>query len=168
MKSLTIEAAKELLASYGLSDNTDTILRSKSAVLMTIESLEFLNQLIFPYHRDTVLITPKGAWGGRHYTVEDVVDFYLKTELSFEQLGADPGLADHEQAWYRFCIPLADSFSFEKMGPILVRPALWAEKRQCPGSLFRLLDGLHRSLVLSALCAKKNIMFQPIQAIVVS
>ena len=167
MKKLSVDTVKHMLKADIVRDNTNTLKSATHVYELDIESVEFLRTLVFPYHSNTQLVTPRGFLGGRYYTVEQVMDHFFSLDQSFQELAERTDVHQHEREWWARCHHICESFDMAKFGIIILRQANRSEMRQCPHSSFRILDGLHRVMTVVWLVSQSKINFQSIKSLVV-
>jgi hypothetical protein len=129
----------------------------------TFEDVESFLSLIWQEIDDTRLLTPSG----QPRTLRDVAERVLKSGHSLEKLASDLGfpINQHKPAWFKKCVPIAQNFSYESFGFVATVPATDSERRQSPNGSFYIYDGIHKTLVLSILLVSQQIIYDPIQAI---
>lgn len=134
---------------------------------ISIEDVESFNSLIWHCHRHTKLLTPGTLFGGKLYSLEDVTTRFFELSLSFKELYEGKIKGDYLPGWFQPCINLEKNFDYKKMNPLILTNTSNGVRRQCPNGTFQIVDGVHRSLVLSVLIKRKMIQFEPLKAILI-
>lgn len=128
-----------------------------------LPSLEFLLGLVFHYHKNTAVLTPNRWWGGgRLYPFADVIDRLYQQKWQFQDLAAGKISGNYLPDFFRVCQEIYQAFDYEKMGALVLRPLNVAEKKDCPNSFFRIIDGMHRALVLAYRCKEEPSFFKKV------
>lgn len=170
MKTITIEEAKQIIHAQNGFDNGSFKRKIRNAKLLyyfTIEDSEFLYKLIWHYRKETQVLTPGTWYGGKLYTIGDVADYMIEQGWTLEDLHQGKVKGTYSPDWFESCTKIATQFDYAKFGVLFVQPAHHHEKRDCPYSLFRSIDGAHRLLTLSYLLKTKQISFSPMPIICV-
>jgi hypothetical protein len=141
---------------------------AKKIYLTTLDSQEIFFDLIWHYCKDSLVLTPGTWWGGGTlYTVEQVARRMVDQSITFADLVENKIPGTYKPDWFKSCLAIYENFDNKQFGHFVVKPAHHHQKRDCPTSLFCLIDGVHRSLVYAYLILTKKIIYQPIQTIIV-
>jgi hypothetical protein len=141
-------------------------IRSGQIFSITFEDQDSFLSLIWQEIDDSRLLTPEHE----PRTLKDVAMRLIHAKHTIDRLGSEIGLPprQHNPAWFQKCIPIANSFSYEAFGSIALVPANDSERAQSPSGTFYIYDGLHKTLVLSALLLRGLVSFQPLEAILLT
>ena len=134
---------------------------------ITFETFDSFASVIWHFSPFSRVLTPPHWWGGgKLYTVGDVAKKMIEKGWTFNDFvqGAVPG--KYQPSWFESCAVVYDQFNWEKCLPPVVMPVVWAERWDCPGSTFRLIDGIHRSLVIVYKVLSNELSYRPINGIV--
>lgn len=146
--------------------------RAERFYTLDIESPELIDALIMHYHSRSRCLTPTTHMGfvKKTWTIGRVVNRMIDEGITFEHLasGKESAIPAKELFWYERFLPLIEQFSYQKMDPLLLFNPNNQEQKDCPDGAFKLIDGMHRTLVLSYLLKKKQIEFQPVKAILLT
>lgn len=130
-----------------------------------IEDETTLFSLIWHYHKATQLLTP-GTWiGGKVYTVGDVAKYMLDNQITFQALASGSLPGTYIPNWFESCVKIYETFNEESFNALVVQLPNNVERKDCPTGTFRIIDGTHRTLVLSYLLLQKKRTFKPIPCI---
>ena len=69
--------------------------------------------------------------------------------------------------FFKVCYEMENNFCYEKFGALVLRPLSLPELKDCPGAFLRVIDGMHRVLVLAYLVKKEASFFRPIHCFLV-
>ncbi|MSR88293.1 MAG: hypothetical protein EXS67_01385 [Candidatus Margulisbacteria bacterium] len=131
----------------------------------TIEDETTLFSLIWHYHKATQLLTP-GTWiGGKVYTVGDVAKYMLDHQITFQALASGSLPGTYTPNWFESCVNIYENFNEATFNALVVQLPNNTERKDCPNGTFRIIDGTHRTLVLSYLLLQKKRAFKPISCI---
>ena len=169
MKLLTTNQVIDLIQPHkGLNNDYIRQLSTESVQYFefTIESQQFFESLIWHYVGMTQILTP-GTWygGGKLYTVGTVAHRFIELGLSFYGLVSGKESGTYQPEWFKPCLDMEKTFDPEKLGPFMVHMSHPNELKDCPNSPFRLIDGIHRSLVYTVKLKKNTIDFRPVKVI---
>ena len=150
----------------------ETIDHARQCFLTTIESPEYLLQLVFHYHKNSQVLTPKRWWGGgRLYPMVWVIEFMRSNQWHFEDLAKKQlhnlHSQDYQTEFFEICCDIYKNFDYNKFGHLVLRPLNLAEFIDCPSSTYRVIDGMHRALVLAYKSYENRDFFQPIPAFLI-
>jgi len=133
----------------------------------TIEDAEGLFNLIWHYRESTQILTPGRWYGGRLYTVRQVAQLMIDRNLTFDGLFNGTYEGKYDPNWFKSCAKIDANFSWSHYSQLVVQVPSNVERIDCPSGTFRLIDGLHRSLVAAVKLLRHEIEFEPIKVIFV-
>ncbi len=134
---------------------------------LAIEDPETLFNLIWHYRWSSQILTPGRWYGGRLYTVKEVAQRMIQKSYTFEGLSDHAYRGRYEADWFKSCAKINQGFSWKAFHSLVVQLPTNAERLDCPHGNFRLIDGIHRSLVAAVKLLKNEIVFEPVNAILV-
>ena len=145
---------------------------AKHCFLTTIESPEYLLQLVFHYHKNSQVLTPKRWWGGgRLYPMIRVIEFMKSKQWRFEDLAKKQleslQTQEYQREFFEICSHIYEKFSYDQFGHLVLRPLNFAEFIDCPSSPYRIIDGMHRALVLAYKSYENRAFFKPVPAFLI-
>lgn len=133
----------------------------------TIDDPDTLLDLAWHFHRNTQILTPPSWYGGKLYTLRDVIKNFMALNTSFADLALGNVKGKYLPHWFKACTKIDTEFDYKKFNTLVLKTTLPNEKKDCPKSAFRIIDGAHRSVVLAKKLTEKSITFQPIPAIII-
>lgn len=141
-------------------------IESGEAYQLTIEDRESFLSLVWQEIDDSRLLTPPN----QPRSLRDVAQRFDKSGYTFKSLSSPLGLppTQHQPEWFQKCLQISEPFQFELFGFVTLMQLNDGERRQTPHGTFYIYDGAHKSLVLSALLVKDNVVFQPVDAILLT
>ncbi len=121
--------------------------------------------LIWHYMKRTQILTPP-TWfgGGKLYTVREVAMRMIEKGYTFEALSKGDIPGTYALDWFSHCQGIYRSLKMETFGPMLLLRPNHHELKDCPYSSFKIIDGMHRALVLGYMLLKGEIEYAPIKA----
>ncbi len=133
----------------------------------TIENPETLFNLIWHYRWSSAILTPGRWYGGKLYTVKNVAKNLMENDYTFDGLVNRDYAGKYEPGWFRSCAKIDKDFSWKSFNSLVVQLPTNVERIDCPNGNFRLIDGVHRSLVATVKLLKNEIEFEPIKTILI-
>ena len=137
--------------------------RTRSLFLLSMEDENSYLSLIWQESDPARLLTP----AGHPRTLRDVATRLIESDRSFEMLSHDLGFQrnQHQPEWFERCIPIDSDFNFEYFGWLAIVLPTGNERDQSPTGSFYIFDGIHKSLVLAKKLFNQEVVFQPIEAL---
>ena len=135
---------------------------AKSMFSLSLDDADAFFSLIWQESDPARLLTPSG----QPRTLRDVAE-RLVQKYSFAQLCTTLGLppTQHDPDWFRTCLTIEESFSYEALGVVSLLPSNDPEQRQSQTGTFYIFDGVHKTLVLATLLLRNLIPYQPVNAL---
>lgn len=128
---------------------------------------EALQSLIFHYRWESEILTPGSLIGGRLYTVKQVTQKMIDMDISFKDLAEGNVQGKYNPNWFQTCANIFEQFDYDAFDDLVVKLPTNSAQRDCPLGTFQIIDGMHRSLVLSYLLATQALHFKPLHCILV-
>lgn len=167
-KSSVIEQLKQK-GNYNNDRMIEYIDAANHCYSFQLESSSFLSSLVFHFHKATQVLTPTRWWGGgRLYPLKDVVSYMQSKHITFEKLANGSVQGSYCPSFFTICNKIDQSFDYQQFGSLVLRPLTFSESKDCPRSYFRIIDGMHRALVLAYKSQQDPLFFQPIHCLLIS
>ena len=129
--------------------------------------LQAFHSLIWQYVKATEILTPGTLVGGKQYTVGDVANFMLSKDITFESLANGSIEGSYQSEWFKSCVDIKNNFDYDSFDDLIVTLPNNGEQRDCPLGTFKLVDGMHRSIVLAYLLAEGSLEYRTVHCILV-
>lgn len=132
------------------------------------ETFDAFSNVIWHFSPYSRILTPPRWWGGgRVYTVRDVATRMIKQGWTFSELveGSIEGV--YQPSWFESCLGIYEHFDWAMCQPVMLLKPELAHRLDCPKSFYRLIDGIHRSLVITYLVLKGELVYRPVNGILI-
>ena len=170
MKMLSRDDVFSVLAKDPQSLNNDAFRalfeKSETFCAVSLETFDAFSKLVWHYSPYSKLLTKPHWWGGKLYTVGDVAKKMVENGWTFEALSRGEIAGDYKPGWFDSCQAIYSCFDWEVCLPLIVLNTTWSERWDCPASSFRIVDGIHRSLVIAYKVLSSELSYRPMTAIV--
>jgi len=134
---------------------------------ITFDSFDSFSKLIWHFSPFSRVLTPPHWWGGgKLYTVGDVAKKMISEGWTFSALAKGEIAGTYKPGWFESCETVYNAFDYEKCLPLVVLNAGFSEKWDCSKSQYRIIDGIHRSLVIAYKVYANELLYQRINGIV--
>lgn len=140
--------------------------RSVSFKPVCFDTFESFSQIIWHFSQYSQILTPPRWWGGgRVYTVLDVANRMINQGWTFEDLVSGTPKGIYKSAWFESCLEIEKGFDWDKCLPLMLLKPEFVHRIDCPFSRYRLIDGIHRTLVITYLVLKGQLSYRPVDGI---
>lgn len=132
------------------------------------DTFELFSNVIWHFSSYSRVLTPPRWWGGgRVYTVGQVAQRMLVNGWTFSDLVEGKIKGDYKPDWFESCLDIYEHFDWEMCQPVMLLKPEFVHKLDCPKSSYRLIDGIHRSLVITYLVLKGELVYKPVNGILI-
>ena len=169
MKKITKQEAEKLLKKTNNSiDSINTSIKPSVFYQTTLNKKEFYS-LIIGYHKNYDIITKK-KWKilKSTTTLKECLTILFNKNLSFNKLSKGTPKGTYTPSWFEKCAQICQNTKPDQIGYLITSNPNKQEKKECPKSNFRLIDGTHRALSLIYLIETQKYPFTPLKTIHVS
>ena len=134
---------------------------------IVFDSFEDFSKIIWHFSPFSRVLTPPTWWGGgKLYTVGQVAEYMISKGITFPDLASGKIDGVYQPSWFESCEILYNNFDWERCQPLMLLAARWSERLYCPTSRYRLIDGIHRSLVIAYKVRLNELKYRPVNGIV--